>query len=171
METRLNQEVIDFISSRRSLQIASLGEDGIPFASYAPFAIGDNCLYVILSDIAIHGINLSQHPDASVLIIEDEDTAGELYARLRVNYTVRAQQLEYDSQDWTTGMDALTGRFGDRPRHLGEHTDFRMFKLTPTRGRYVKGFGKAYTLAGETLAGEVVDHLREGHQSRSASVA
>ncbi len=169
METRLNQEVLDFINGRRSLQIASLGDDGIPFASYAPFAVGEDVLYVILSDIAIHGVNLSKNPDASVLIIEDEDVAGELFARVRVNYTVKAQQLEYDSAEWRTGMDALVARLGERPRNLGEHTDFRMFKLVPQRGRYVKGFGKAYTLAGESLAGEIVDHLREGHKARSAA--
>jgi hypothetical protein len=169
MQTRLNREVLDFIRSRRSLQLASLSEAGVPFASYAPFAIGDDCLYVLLSEIALHAVNLQVNPCASVLIIEDEDSAGELFARVRVNYTVHAEQLVYDSSDWHLGMEALVGRHGERPRKLGEHTDFNMFRLIPGGGRYVKGFGKAYTLAGESLAGEVVDHLREGHKSRSAA--
>jgi len=169
METLLGEEVLQFINSRRSMQIASLGEDGIPFASYAPFAVGDDCLYVILSDVAIHGANLAKNPDASVLIIEDEDAAEELFARVRSNYTVRAEQLEYGSEDWQSGMEVMVERLGERPRNLGEHADFRMFKLVPQGGRYVKGFGKAYTLAGQSLAGEVVDHLREGHKSRSAA--
>ncbi|MEM1110858.1 MAG: pyridoxamine 5'-phosphate oxidase family protein [Pseudomonadota bacterium] len=169
METRLSQEVLDFIHRRRSLQIASLGEDGIPFASYAPFAIGDNCLYVLLSDIAIHGVNLSRTPDASVLIIEDEDSATELFARIRVNYTVRAQQLAYEGDEWQTGVDALAQRHGERPRQLSQLADFRLFRLTPQKGRFVKGFGKAYTLAGGTLAGRAIEHLRDGHKSRPAA--
>ncbi len=169
MQTRLNEEVLAFIETRKSLQLASVTEDGVPFASYAPFAIGDNCLYVLLSEIAIHAVNLQRNPRASVLIIEDEDTAGELFARKRVNYTVRVDHLDYDSTEWQSGMGALTERHGERPRNLGEHADFKMFRLVPTRGRFVKDFGKAYTLAGESLAGEVVDHLRDGHQARSVA--
>ncbi len=169
MESRLGDEVMAFINSRRSLQLASIDPEGVPFASYAPFAIGDECLYVLLSEIALHAVNLQSNPTASVLIIEDEDAAEELFARVRVNYTVRADRIEYGSDDWNTGMEALAERHGERPRNLGEHTDFKMFKLLPERGRYVKGFGKAYTLAGESLAGEAVDHLRDGHKRRSAA--
>lgn len=168
MESRLNTEILRFIRSRRSLQLATLDQEGQPYASYAPFAIGTDCLYVLLSEIAVHAVNLQLNPVASVLIIEDEDTADELFARIRVNYRVRAANLTYGSDHWHTGMNALIDRHGERPRNLGEHTDFRLFRLTPTGGRYVKGFGRAYTLAGETLAGESVDHLRDGHKSRVA---
>jgi len=169
MQSRLSQEVLEFINGRQSLQLASLNEAGEPFASYAPFAIGDECLYLLLSEIALHAVNLQANPIASVLIIEDEDTARELFARVRVNYTMAVQQLEYGSSEWQVGMSRLTERLGERPRNLGEHTDFKMFKLVPTRGRYVKGFGKAYTLAGQSLAGEKVDHLQDGHKKRSVA--
>lgn len=169
LETRLNHEVLDFIHARRSLQLATLDPAGQPYASYAPFAVGDECLYVLLSDIALHAVNLRQNPLASVLVIEDEDTAGELFARKRVNYAVRAELLEHDSAEWQAAMDCLAARHGERPRQLGRHADFRMFRLRPLRGRYVKGFGKAYDLEGETLAGEAVHHLRDGHQERTSA--
>lgn len=167
METRLNDEVLDLIHGRMSLQLATLNPAGLPYASYAPFAIGDECLYVLLSDIALHAVNLRENPQASVLIIEDEDGAAELFARKRVNYSVQADLIEYGSEPWKRGMDCLAERHGERPRNLGEHTDFKMFRLTPLRGRYVKGFGKAYDLEGRTLAGESLVHLREGHKQRA----
>lgn len=166
MEQRLSTEVLDFIKSRRSLQLATLQEDGAPFASYAPFGVGDECLYVLLSDIAVHGRNLQRDPRASVLIVEDEDTAGELFARIRVNYRMQAELLEYGSARWRTGLDCLVARHGERPRNLSELQDFKLFRLVPQGGRYVKGFGKAYTLAGETLSGHGVEHLRDGHKPR-----
>ena len=166
MQARLGDEVRAFIDSRRSLQLASLGEDGVPFASYAPFARDDDSLYVILSDIAIHGRNLLRESRASVLVIEDEDTAGELYARVRVSYQVEAEELEAGSEPWERGVTLLEERLGERPRNLSKLADFRLFRLRPQSGRYVKGFGKAYTLEGGTLATATINHLREGHRKR-----
>jgi putative heme iron utilization protein len=171
MQARLGDEVRAFIDSRRSLQIASLGEDGVPFASYAPFARDDDSLYVILSDIAIHGRNLIREARASVLVIEDEDTAGELYARIRVSYQVKAEELEVGSDAWEHGVALLEERLGERPRNLSKLADFRLFRLRPQSGRYVKGFGKAYTLEGGTLATATINHLREGHRQREERAA
>ena len=168
LETRLRQELLDFINSRRSLQLSSIQPDGAPYASYAPFAIGDDCLYVLLSEIAVHAVNLQSNPRASVLIIEDEDSAGELFARIRVNYSVQAERLKYGSNRFKRGLQALVARHGERPGKLSELRDFKLFRLTPTGGRYVKGFGRAYNLVGNSLAGENLSHLRVGHKARSA---
>jgi hypothetical protein len=43
--------------------------------------------------------------------------------------------------------------------------------LTPVSGRYVKSFGKAYTLSGESLSAAVIKHLREGHKPREKLAA
>lgn len=167
MENRLQQEILSFIQDRKSLQLATLGSDGAPYASYAPFALGEDAFYVILSDIAIHGLNLVREPRASVLIIEDEEKAEEMFARVRINYRVIAEELPVDSDVWHHALDRLAARHGERPRKLAEHTDFRIFQLTPQAGRYVKGFGKAYTLAGGALAETEINHLQEGHRRRA----
>lgn len=171
MQTRLSAEVLEFIGSRKSLQLATLSADGSPYASYAPFAPGDDCLYVLLSDIAVHGANLALNPLASVLIIEDESSAGQLFARIRVNYSVAAELLEYSTPDWDAGLSTLTSRHGERPAALSAMSDFRLFRLTPEGGRYVKGFGRAFTLAGGSLAGEVLTHMTDGHTLRSVGTS
>lgn len=171
MEERLNTEIRAFIGSRRSLQLATLGEDGVPYASYAPFAFDNDSLYVILSDIAVHGVNLKREPRASVLILEDEDSAEELFARKRVGYHVRAEELAVDSVEREFAVAQLADRHGERPRKLAELADFRVFRLRPEQGRYVKGFGKAYTLEGGTLASAAINHLREGHKPRAEATA
>jgi putative heme iron utilization protein len=155
MQARLGSEVLDFIHSRKSLQLASLGADGAPYASYAPFAIGENCLYVLLSELAIHGVNLQLNPRVSVLVIEDEDSADNLFARVRLNYAMEARLLARESDEWQVAMTQLTARHGERPAGLSNLPDFKMFRLTPLGGRYVKGFGRAYSLAAGTLTGEV----------------
>lgn len=167
MQARLSDEVLELVNARRSLMLASTCEDGSPYASYAPYAVGNDCLYVLLSDIAVHGLNLIREPRASVLVIEDEDSCAELFARVRVNYRMTAEQIEHDSTEWHTGLQALVARHGERPKNLSEHADFRLFRLTPLAGRYVKGFGRAYDLVGGTLAGEAVNPKTDGHRLRS----
>lgn len=169
LEKKLQEEVLSFIASRKSLQLSSITKEGKPYASYAPFAMGDECLYVLLSEIAVHAVNLQENPLASVLIIEDEDSAGELFARLRVNYSMSAEIIKLEDEQWKEGISVLANRHGDRILNLSELNDFKLFKLTPNGGRYVKGFGRAYTLAGGSLAGEGVEHMRDGHKKREAA--
>lgn len=166
LEIKLKEEILDFIHSRKSLQLSSITKEGKPYASYAPFAMGDECLYVLLSEIAVHAENLQVHPHAGVLIIEDEDSAGELFARKRVQYSARVEHVALGDERWQHGIQLLANRHGERINNLSELADFKLFKLTPTGGRYVKGFGRAYALAGESLAGEALDHMRDGHKKR-----
>lgn len=166
---RLKTEILEFVSSRKSLQLSSITTEGLPYASYAPFALGESCLYVLVSEIAVHAVNLQRNPVASILIIEDEDAADELFARKRVNYSVKSLMLDTASEEWLNGVNILANRHGDRIHKLSELEDFKLFKLTPTAGRYVKGFGRAYAFKGEALVGEFMAHLRDGHTKRNAA--
>ena len=168
LEKRIQAEIIDFVSTRKSLQLSSITTEGKPYASYAPFAYSETSIYVLISEIAVHAINLQKNPLASVLIIEDEDSASELFARKRVNYSVESLLIVPESENWQQGIDILTARHGDRIGNLSSLADFKLFKLTPTEGRYVKGFGRAYAFKGHSLAGEL-EHLSEGHKKRDAA--
>ncbi|MTI62782.1 pyridoxamine 5'-phosphate oxidase family protein [Methylophaga sp.] len=166
LEKEIRDEILHLIHDRQSLMLSSLDQDGLPYASYAPFAVGDNCLYILISDIAVHAKNLQLHPQASVLIIEDENTAAELFARLRVQYRISAELIPPDSDDWSEGIACLQERHGERIRSLSQLGDFRLFRLHPEGGRYVKGFGKAYRIEGGSLAGNGLSHLKGGHIRR-----
>ncbi len=163
LEQEIRDEILRHVTQRQSLMLSSLDESGLPYASYAPFAIGDDCLFILISEIAVHAINLQLHPQASVLIIEDEATAAELFARLRVFYRVRAELLQPDNTDWQQGIDCLQHKHGERINSLSQLGDFKLFRLHPEGGRYVKGFGKAYRIEGGSLTGEQLSHLRGGH--------
>ena len=121
--------------------------------------------------MALHGLNLIAEPRASVLIIEDEDSAAELFARRRVSYQIVAEELPVGAPEWHCGVECLEERHGERARQLSQLADFRLFRLRPTSGRYVKGFGKAYRLSGGRLAQTAIDHLRDGHRPRQGRAA
>lgn len=169
MEARLADELEAFLEKRRTLHLSTIDENGHPYASYAPYATGDNCIYVLLSDIAVHGVNLKNNPKAAVLIVEDESEAQTIFARIRVNYQVVAEHIPFDAgADYDTAIEALYQKQGERVHNLSKMTDFNLFKLTPIGGRYVKDFGRAYAIAGNSLTGESIDHLRDGHKQREA---
>lgn len=165
LDNQISDEIMAMINQRNSLMLASLTIEGEPYASYAPYAVGEDCLYVLISDIAVHARNLQQHPRASVLIIEDEDSANELFARLRVQYSVSAELIARDSAQWHSGISCLTKRHGKRITSLSQMSDFKLFCLHPLGGRYVKGFGQAFQIDGGSLAGKQLSHLRDGHKS------
>lgn len=171
LQNQLSIELEKLVFDRKSLQLATLTQDGMPYASYAPFAVGENCLYILISEIAVHALNLLRTPLASVMIIEDEDTAEELFARVRVNYTVKAQRIDWENtSEWEKGVAELELRHGTRPRKLSGLRDFHLFKLEVLSGRYVKGFGQAFRFDGPGLYGEEIHHLRDGHQPRVEQV-
>ena len=116
----------------------------------------------------MHGLNLKACPQASILIIEDEDTATELFARKRLAYHVTAQAPQPGDIEWEKAVSALEHAHGKRPRQLSELADFQVFRLTPSYGRFVTGFGRAYSLEGKSLTRARINHLQIGHQSRAS---
>jgi len=65
--------------------------------------------------------------------------------------------LERGSAEWVGIVDKFAQGFGSIITVLRDLEDFRVFKLTPTSGRFVMGFGKAFDF----------DHLRQGYQGLS----
>ncbi len=57
-------------------------------------------------------------------------------------------------------------RFGDIIDGLSSLEDFKMFRLKPIQGLFVKGFGQAFQVSGDDLVDFV--HLDEGHKKRTA---
>lgn len=167
LEQNLSDEIIGFLHNRRTLHLSSLDEQGHPYASYAPFAVGDECIYVLLSDIAVHGKNLKRNAEAAVLIVEDESEAATIFARIRVNYQVSAKHIMLNTDEFNAGIKCLSSKHGDRIHKLAGFSDFNLFKLTPLGGRYVKDFGRAFSIAGHTLTGQSIDRLRDGHKPRA----
>jgi putative heme iron utilization protein len=45
----------------------------------------------------------------------------------------------------------MESRHGETMGYLKELVDFDLFKLTPSEGRLVLGFGRAYQVSGESL--------------------
>jgi|TARA_X000000368_G_scaffold50814_1_gene36295 putative heme iron utilization protein len=133
----------------QSIQLGTADQTGVPEASYSPSIVDEGRnFYVHVSELASHTSNLRDSARASVLIIEDESTAENLFARKRVAYQCSASLIERHSDQWESVIDQFEEKFGKIVGFLKTMEDFHLFKLTPTSGRLVLGFGQAYDISG-----------------------
>nr|WP_086938056.1 heme utilization protein HutZ [Thaumasiovibrio occultus] len=164
LQSRLVPEMQEFRDKCQTLQLATIGKDGLPTASYAPFAFTEAGFFILISDIATHGQNLIHNKALSIMMIEDESSAKHIYARRRLSFETAATQVERDSARWVEGVEALQARFGEIIDNLSNLGDFRLYLLEPEKGRYVKGFGQAFDVSGFDMVDII--HLNEGHVQR-----
>ena len=126
---------------------------------YAPFAEDEQRhFFVYLSDLAIHTSALRESQKASVLLIEDEAHAREVFARKRIIFQCTAHQVPRKSDLWLSRMENLKERFGDLVSTLQTLSDFHLFRLQPQSGTFITGFGQTYSITGGRM--DRLEHVR-----------
>ena len=169
LQQRILSEIRAFRDGRKTLMMATLDQNATPNVSYVPFAFLEDSYYVLVSEMAQHGQNLQQCKQVSIMLIDDESETRQIYARKRVTFDATASEVPRDSETWQRGIAALRARQGNILDNLSQLADFRLFRLIPEKGLYVKGFGQAFTF---TVSGdELIDfvHLKDGHRKLKAS--
>jgi putative heme iron utilization protein len=152
MSNSPEQDFVTFKAKIKTLSLSTLTATGRPNISYAPFIEDENgCFYLFLSQLASHTQDLLNQPMASILLIEDEQDARQLFARRRISYDCDVSIVQSGEACYSDRLDKFEQSFGSIIPLLRSLPDFILFKLTPTEGRYVQGFGKAYQLTGEHL--------------------
>lgn len=145
-------EAGEFLSGFRSLLMATVSGDGVPDASYAPYVrIYDGAFYVNLSELSTHTGNLLATPRVSILFVQAEDDTKQLFARKRLSFDADAEVIERDSEHWCRIMDIFGEKFGEVMDLIRPLADFKLFRLQPRSGVFVRGFAQAYPLASADL--------------------
>ena len=132
-----------------SVILATTDAGGDAQASYAPYAFLHGCYYIFISALAAHTQHILNNPNVGLLIIEDESSARNVYARARLSYETHASIIERDSAECHNALTALRERAGSTMDVLSQLGDFVMVRLAPHKGSLVLGFGKAYALDGQ----------------------
>lgn len=165
LQGRLGPEIKEFRQERRTLQLATIDEEGRPNVSYAPFVQNQKGYFVLISDIARHARNLKANPQVSLMMIEDEERSKQLYARKRLTFDAQASVVARETELWTQVIGQMQERFGEIIDGLSQLQDFSLFNLKAENGLFVKGFGQAYQVSGDDLVDFA--HLQEGHKKVS----
>lgn len=146
------EEALRFLESFASVVISSVNSNGEPEASYAPFVrLEDNAFYIYVSQLARHTANILDTGRASLLFLEDEAAAAQLFARRRLTFKCIASTIERGSSRWTEILNVFDGKFGEVMKMIRPLEDFVLFRLDPDSGGYVRGFAQAYRFVGSEL--------------------
>ncbi|HDU8578412.1 heme utilization protein HutZ [Vibrio antiquarius] len=162
LQGRLGPEIKEFRQERRTLQLATVDAEGRPNVSYGPYVQNQEGYFVLISKIARHARNLLENPNVSLMMIEDEESSKQLFARKRLTFDAVANVVERDTEMWQQVVGQMKERFGEIIDGLSQLEDFVLFNLKPESGLFVKGFGQAYQVSGDDLVDFV--HLQEGHK-------
>ena len=138
-------------STLKSLQLATVNTDGVPHCGYTPFSIDGNNLIIFVSQLSLHTRDLLATSQAAVMLITDEQSSSQIFARSRVSYQCRADVIAAEHTQYDVLLDAHEERHGKMVNLLRQLPDFVLFRLVPTAGMFVMSLGKAYKLAGPGL--------------------
>ena len=126
----------------RAAALATLDENGAPFASYVTVApAADGSPLLLLSRLAVHTKNLQRDARASLLFVREPGPGEEAMTALRL--TLSGAVLGDDDTESTRRF--LAGN-PDAERYSG-FADFSLYRFHVSAGHLVAGFGRIVSLS------------------------
>ncbi|WP_324730150.1 pyridoxamine 5'-phosphate oxidase family protein [Lysinibacillus fusiformis] len=154
---QVKQNYESFIQSKKNCVLSFVNGEGKPFSSTTPFVRLNGKFYVYISQIAEHYQLMEQSEVVDLICVADEAVTANPFAPERARWQCVSKKLGNEGhEDIFATFDQL---FNAKMMELLRSLDFSLFELTPIEGRYVVGFGKAFTIdiANDTLIHVVVD--------------
>ncbi len=148
----IQASAIQFRAHFKTVLMATVSDQHKADASYAPFILDKQsraCIFV--SALAKHTQNLIHQPQAALLWIEDEQNATNIFARKRLSLDCSASTIARDTAEWETLLAQFEQSHGETIALLKTLQDFQLFRFQAHKGLFVRGFGEAYSVSGNTL--------------------
>ena len=134
-----------FLNKFSSLLLASSDAVGVPEISYSPFVMEHESFFILVSELSKHTGNLRERSRVSAMLIEDEKDAASIYARRRLILHCAIKEHRREGKRWSELLPLFKSEFGDIVTIIKTLTDFVLFELQPLDGRWITGFGAAFT--------------------------
>ena len=142
-DNEIEQQLDQFLHGIDALMLATVNAEGHPEASYAPYMEHDGCYYIFVSGLASHTTNLKQSCVASVIFMQKKDD-GHAYTRKRLSCHCKAVVIERSNALFESIMQQMEAQFGNLIATLRGLNHFQLLQLSPVKGNFVAGFGKAF---------------------------
>lgn len=127
-----------------SAQLATLNPQNQAESSYTPYLVHQGKIYIFISELASHTHHIQHNPRLSLMIIEDESRAKNIFARKRVILNCHAEAIDRADTKWGEILALFEQRHGNTVALLKSLPDFILFELDCLNGSYIQGFGQAF---------------------------
>lgn len=124
---------------------------------HAPFIRKEGCFYIYSSHLSAHVRALIKGAEAQFFLIEDEVTAQNIWARVRMKFSAQVTELSRDDNRCSGLCDDIGKRHGPVMEMIRNFTDFHLFEIRPEQGVLVTGFAQAFSVNGPSF--ELSEHL------------
>ena len=149
-DTDLQGQVVAYqtlIDQQKTLLLSTVNAQGEAEASYAPYVRDeDGVFYIYVSELASHTQNMLQKHHASILIIRSEKDSKNIFARERVTFQCKVLEVLVNSENYARQLLNMEQQLGETMALLRSLPDFHLLALKPVSGKYIAGFGKAYSI-------------------------
>ena len=146
------------LGKAKTVLMAASGEGGVPEMGVTPVVRHEGHFYIYPSRLSAHVRAMLAAEKAAFLVIEDEASAQNIWARKRIKFDSELIEIDRHSNEFNLVCDAFATAHGPTMGLIRDFTDFHLLRLRPLAGVMVLGFAKAYRLEGDGL--KVTAHLR-----------
>ena len=171
------EEARTIAASTNTATLASLSQDGSPWASLVTYGLLDGAPVLCVSHMAEHGRNLAGDRRASISVVapgHDDDALA--HGRI----TLAGIVVRPDGAEWDAARDAHVAAV-PAARYYVDFSDFALW-VRVERVRWVGGYGRMDSTTGEaysaaepdpvtSVAGPAIDHLNADHADSLALLA
>lgn len=161
--TSLETERDALLSQARTILMAATGDSDsdsdMPEMGVTPFVWHEGAMFIYPSRLSAHVRAMLAAGKAAFLVIEDEGSAQNIWARKRIKFDSELTEIDRKTDVFDAVCDVFASRHGPTMGLIRDFTDFHLLRLRPTCGVMVVGFAQAYRLTGPDLA--VTAHLRQ----------
>ena len=142
-----NENYLQLVQSQQTLLLSTISEQGKAESSYAPYIRDkEGVFYIFVSELASHTKNMLQNHQASILFIQPESEAKNLFARERAVFDCVINEVQQQDECYYKQMLIMKEKFGETVELLQSLPDFHLLALAPVNGKYIAGFGKAFSI-------------------------
>ena len=151
MDQQSEQTLAKLIRETRIAALGTLhgGEPNLAMVAYS-FAEDFSAFYIHVSRLGKHTAGMEADPRVSLLITETDDRRADPQTLARVSIRGTAEILPRTEPGYAQVKKNYLERFPEAEQ-LFQLGDFNIWKIIPKGGRFVAGFGKAFTLVPEAL--------------------
>jgi heme iron utilization protein len=139
----IQAEMDELVSGLMTVILSTVDVNGMPNASYTPYVAHAGAYFILVSGLAKHTSNLLQTGRCHALFIADEKGTVNPFARKRLSYACLVSEVDREDPRSDVILDEMAERFGPTIQMLRSLPDFRLMKLQPGEGTFVRGFGQA----------------------------